>query len=168
MGLVESMEAQGSWCGETHIQKAVYFLETAMHVDLGFEFILYKHGPFSWDLRSELTEVRADSMLQLVSQYPFGPQFVFTEAGKATLDANRELINPLGAQIAAVTGFLQGAGVSELERLATALYVTAEGVGDGSVMQRASEIHRLKPHITVDIATDAITRVDGFLKEIAA
>ncbi|MCL6557372.1 MAG: hypothetical protein K6U74_00970, partial [Firmicutes bacterium] len=55
LSLVKAMESQGSWCGETHIQKCSYFLQAMLGVPLGFEFILYKHGPFSFDLRDELT-----------------------------------------------------------------------------------------------------------------
>ena len=54
LSLIRSLRENGSWCGETHIQKAAYFLKTVTAVPLKFEFILYKHGPFSFDLRDHL------------------------------------------------------------------------------------------------------------------
>ena len=36
--LAEQLTAQGSWCGETHLQKATYFLQELLEVPTGFEF----------------------------------------------------------------------------------------------------------------------------------
>jgi uncharacterized protein YwgA len=49
--LIKSLRSKGSWCGETHIQKAAFFLQQLTGVPIDFDFILYKHGPFSFDLR---------------------------------------------------------------------------------------------------------------------
>ena len=56
--LLEQLQARGSWCGETHVQKSVYFLQDLLQVPLGFEFVLYKHGPYSFDLNDEITAVQ--------------------------------------------------------------------------------------------------------------
>src|SRR3989338_8128509 len=78
--LAQKLRDNGSWCGETHLQKAVYFLEDLFAIPLEFEFILYKHGPFSFDLRDELTSLRADELLRLVPQDPpYGPRLTPTE-----------------------------------------------------------------------------------------
>jgi len=63
LSLIENLKKKGSWCGETHIQKATYFLQELFDFPLGFEFILYKHGPFSFDLSDKLTAMRADMLL---------------------------------------------------------------------------------------------------------
>ena len=34
--LIEKLSMEGSWCGETHVQKATYFLQELMGVPLGF------------------------------------------------------------------------------------------------------------------------------------
>ena len=41
LSLINEMKARGSWCGETHIQKATYFLQELLGVPMNFEFILY-------------------------------------------------------------------------------------------------------------------------------
>jgi hypothetical protein len=51
VGLARRLYEQGSWTGETHIQKAAYLLHELLAVPFDFAFILYKHGPFSFDLR---------------------------------------------------------------------------------------------------------------------
>src|ERR1035437_1902213 len=75
--LTEDLRNHGSWCGETHIQKATYLLQELTGVPLAYSFILYKHGPFSFDLRDQITEMRADEILVLESQpAPYGPSIV--------------------------------------------------------------------------------------------
>src|SRR6516225_10114425 len=77
--LIEQLRARGSWCGETHVQKATLFLQDLMCVPLGFDFILYKHGPFSFDLRDELTSLRADGLIKLEPQWGYGPRIATTD-----------------------------------------------------------------------------------------
>ena len=36
--LVGQLRESGNWCGETHLQKAVYFLQTARRVPMGYSF----------------------------------------------------------------------------------------------------------------------------------
>ena len=51
--LARKIRNRGSWCGETHLQKAVYLLQDLAGVETGLEFVLYKHGPFSFGLRDQ-------------------------------------------------------------------------------------------------------------------
>ena len=74
--LNEELRKAGSWAGETHMQKAVFFLQELMNIPLDFDFVLYKHGPFSFDLRDELTFMRAQGYFRLEPQYPYGPTLV--------------------------------------------------------------------------------------------
>ena len=79
--LADELRKRGSWCGETHLQKATYFLQSLLGVPLGYEFILYKHGPYSFDLHDELTALCTDQLLELRPQpYPYGPSLLPTAA----------------------------------------------------------------------------------------
>lgn len=81
--LLDELHQQGSWCGETHVQKSVYFLQALLNVPTDYEFILYKHGPFSFELKDALSEFRADGLIDLIAQpYPYGPSYDATETGK--------------------------------------------------------------------------------------
>ena len=79
--LIEKLKAKGSWGGETHIQKAAYLLQDILNVDTGFDFILYKHGSYSFELTDELKAMRADGFLSLESAPPYGPVFKKGELG---------------------------------------------------------------------------------------
>src|SRR5688572_19502951 len=78
--LCDKLRDNGSWCGETHVQKSVFVLEDLLDVDLDFEFVLYKYGPFSFDLRDELVRLRGLGLVGLEPRYPYGPRLFSTDA----------------------------------------------------------------------------------------
>ena len=81
--LIESLKRHGSWCGETHVQKAIFSLQELKGIPLEFQFVLYKHGPFSFDLRDELTAMRADGLISFkIVNESYGPQLVISDRGE--------------------------------------------------------------------------------------
>jgi hypothetical protein len=165
--LIEQLRQKGSWCGETHVQKATLFLQDLMLVPLGFEFILYKHGPFSFDLRDELTSLRADELVKLEPQWGYGPRIVTTDRSKYIQGLYSKTLEKYDGRVSFVTETLGNRGVSDLERLATALYVTQRLTGDSSIDERATNLTALKPHISRDEAVEAITEVDQIIEQSA-
>ena len=161
--LVESLQEQGSWCGETHIQKAIYCLQEVTSVPLEFNFILYKHGPFSFDLRDELTAMRAYGFLNIrLNPYPYGPSLCITEMAKAVIEYFPKTLQEFSKKTNFIAETLSDKGVAELERLSTALYVTKEE-GLKSIAERATLIHKLKPHVSIAEANTAIRDMDMIL-----
>ena len=59
LDLAAQLREHGSWTGETHVQKAAYFVQELLGVPSGFRFVLYRHGPFSFDLRASLNKLEA-------------------------------------------------------------------------------------------------------------
>lgn len=164
--LAEELRAQGSWCGETHLQKAVYLLQEAARVPLGFDFILYKHGPFSFDLRGQLTLMRADDFLEMVPQeYPYGPRLLPSNASVELRRRFRKTLARHEEQIRFVAESLGSRRVSELERLATALYVSRKMGVAADVESRAERLHALKSHIPIEQARHAVAQADQLLQD---
>jgi uncharacterized protein YwgA len=161
--LVARLREHGSWSGETHVQKATFFLQDAAGVPLDFTFILYKHGPFSFDLRDDLVSLRADGLFELEARpYPYGPSLVPTESGERVRDRFPKTLKRYEKQIEWVAVELGGHNVLELEQLSTALYVITRDA-DLSVDQAAQEIVALKPHISIETARAAVQEVRRFL-----
>ncbi len=162
--LADSMAAKGSWCGETHLQKATYFLQRLLDVPTGFDFILYKYGPFSFDLRDELTAMRADGLLEFAPQpEPYGPSLVPTELSRKVRERFPKTLRRHTEQLQFVADQLSAEGVMGLEQLATALYVTLEK-DDVAPEQRAEWIKNLKPHISTGDAAKSVETVDGIVE----
>jgi uncharacterized protein YwgA len=158
--LTDRMRDHGSWCGETHIQKAVYFLQELFKVPLGYRYMLYKHGPFSFDLRDAITEFRVYDIFKLEPrQVPYGPSLRTTRNVETLKGHYPKTLSNYGRHISFVAKTLGGKGVASLERLATALYVSLEDKSDATE-DRAVRIHDLKPHVSLDSARNALKEFD--------
>jgi uncharacterized protein YwgA len=164
LALLEKLKKNGSWCGETHIQKASYFLKEFAGIPIDYDFIFYKHGPFSFDLRDELTAMRADGLMDLRPRNPYGATLEITEEGNDLMKRFPNTISRFQQKIDFVAGELGGKGVSDLEKLATALFVI-KNEPDRSEGDRADRIHELKPHVTVLEAQLAIRAVEKMIGE---
>jgi uncharacterized protein YwgA len=158
--LAALLRDNGSWCGETHLQKATYFLEELLGVPLDFEFIIYKHGPFSFDLRDELTAMRADGVLELQPHpAPYGPGLIATESSQELRQRFPVTLHRYGKAVKFVAQELGAKGSTDLERLGTALYVIRERP-KASVNERVARIIELKPHVTPEDARNAVEELD--------
>jgi len=161
--LNRELQRRGSWCGETHIQKATFFLQELLGVDAGFEFILYRHGPFSFDLRDELASMQADGLLELAARYPgYGPSYYPTQFSETFLERFPKTTARYLSQIQFVADELGSKGVAELERLATSLFLAqSEGIWDPH--KRARRLVDLKPHVSLLDARSATAEVDRII-----
>ncbi len=164
IGLIEKMKGEKSWCGETHIQKVIYFLQKVFTIPFGYDFILYKHGPYSFDLKYELGEMKAINLLTTVPQYPFGPSYVKGSLAEKVTDRFQSAIKKYGEQFEFIATEISACSVRELEKLATALYVKLENeISDQE--ECAYKINELKPHITLSDAKESIQRVEKLLSQ---
>ena len=155
LSLIEHLREKGGWCGETHIQKTTYFLQELLIVPLGFKFILYKHGPYSFDLSDELMAMRADMLVQLKSQQPYGPSIVPGPTSEQlkrlfpkTLEKNKSKVCFVASQLAKY-------GVADLERIATAFFIANES-DISTPTEMATKINKIKPHISMEEALEAL------------
>ena len=167
LSLTEGLKGQGSWAGETHIQKATYILTKVLGVPLDFEFILYKHGPFSLDLRNELSALRAEGFMAWeIRGVRYGPSLKAGDLGEALKTQFSGAPQQYENQIDFVASKLGGKDVKDLERFATAVFVTLEGETPSA--DRAVKIYELKPHVSVPEAEAAVQEADAFLSEVQA
>jgi hypothetical protein len=157
--LATAMREKGSWMGETHLQKATYFLQELLGVPLEFDFVLYKHGPFSFDLRAFLTYMNSEEFVAWQAQPPYGPSLKLGEMGDALLDQFGGHTALYEEKIQFVADWLGNKNVAELERVATALYVTTEEGLEGN--SRASRIMELKPHVNGLQSQAAVEELDA-------
>jgi hypothetical protein len=169
LGLADALLRQGSRNGETHLQKATYILQTLAHVPLDFEFIPYKHGPFSFALRDELAVLRADTLFEVTPTYYHvqaiqGP----TERGLKLWQASSERAT-WTTSLEWTANTVGNKGVAELERLSTALYVTMQSISvSAPKSDRAQRLCEMKPHITEDEAHLAIDIIDELIVDAHA
>lgn len=156
--LIEEMNEKGSWSGETHVQKAVYFLQRGCKVPIDYDFILYKYGPFSFELKEDLIEMKIKDFISEILKPPYGPSL--TPGGK--FEIYRELflrnVQKYKEQLTFVAENISNYPVDSLEKVSTALYVLKEEKLDDD-KKVAARINSLKPHISIREAEDAVKKV---------
>lgn len=163
LNLAAELRRQGSWTGETHIQKAMYLLQEILGLPTDFEFVLYKHGPFSFDLRELLNQMEAERAIELEEQeYPYGPKIKEGVLGPRIL-ATVKGSNQFQGQISFIAKELGNARVADLERIATALYVTLDSRVPPT--NRVPKVTELKPHIKPAEAEAAFARIQQLIKK---
>jgi hypothetical protein len=166
--LADEMRHAGSWGGETHLQKSLYFLQELFDVGTGYDFVLYRHGPFSFDLRDDLQVLRASGLVELLTSPPYGPQIKPTPASAELRGHFPQTINRVSPAIGFVADHLGNRDVLQLERLATALYVIKEADPGANVEQLAIRLNEIKPHVSVELSTNALNEVKQLVDEAVA
>ena len=159
LSLIERLREKGGWCGETHIQKTTYFLQELLKVPLNFNFILYKHGPYSFDLSDELMSMRADMLILLKSQQPCGPSIVPGPESEQPKRLFPKTLKKYSSKVCFVADQFADYGVADLERIATAFFIANKGAITDH-QQIATIINKIKPHISMEQATEALRTED--------
>ena len=166
--LSRALYERGSWTGETHIQKSAYIATEIAGLDLNYSFTLYKYGPFSFELRETLDEMRAEGFLGVEPVAGYGPRLGVTDRADQQLLARwPRTIARHRAAIDFVAANVADRGVGELERLATALWVR-RSQPDDPLLAQAEQVNRIKPHVSVDDALAAMRELDEWEQEAAS
>jgi hypothetical protein len=166
LSLIAQLQSRGSWCGETHIQKTAYFLQELLGVPLAFDFVLYIHGPVSFDLADEITAMQCDQLLGVVVRDPlFEPRLLPSQTSQNFLARFPLTRQRYEHPIRFVAERLARKNVAELERLATALFVSRMPDAPADPTARALKISQLKPHIQPEQARAAVLVVDRMSEE---
>jgi hypothetical protein len=158
--LAKHLRSEGSWCGETHLQKATFILQDLSKSNFGCKFVLYKHGPYSFEFNSELTSMRAAEILEF--QFPregYGPSIAPTSFGERVLKTNEENIREFTPIVKFIAKWFAANDVKYLEKIATAYYATKKNPRDPEI-ERAKKLSSLKPHVGIDSAEEAVRVVD--------
>jgi hypothetical protein len=151
LNVIKCLRKQGSWTGKTHVQKSLFLLKATSGMEVPFTYVLYKHGPYSFEVESELEQMRSYAAITSepdpdgygVVLKP-GPGANFIERGARWEEAEAQ-------EVEKICRFVGRRNVSELERLATAAWIrTNEGVRETRGV--ASRLHELKPHVPVSEA----------------
>ncbi len=155
---VSGMRANQGWAGETHIQKTLFFAQELLQVPCGYHFVLYKHGPYSFELHDDLGRMLTNSILGLEPRPPYGPSFRLEDIGDGIVQQRKKVVDRYSKHSEFLIDMLSGKDVKELERLGTALLLKKEFPGTDHVTL-AGKIVELKSHVTNDSALEAAQEV---------
>ena len=162
--LVKTMRDKDSWAGETHIQKCIFFLQEMLNVPLGYQFVLYKHGPYSFDLRNELAAMRALLYLEVEPRSGYGPSFTLGHWGQRAA----ETPSSYSDAVEFVCDEISTKDVRRLERISTAFFIQSEpDNSELNSVEVAKRVIELKPHISFGEARVAVSEVAGLRDKLS-
>ena len=156
--LVSDLRNNQGWAGETHLQKTVFFLQEMLQVPSGYKFVLYKHGPYSFDLHDDLGRMLTNSIVGLEPRPPYGPSFGIKDIGIRLMQQRTQIVGKFSEQFKFIVDTLGKKDVRELERLGTALLLKQE-FPNADQVALAKKIVERKPHVREDLAQEAIREV---------
>jgi hypothetical protein len=165
--LLDRLNQQGYWAGPRYLQKAVYFLQHLLEVPTGLDFVMYMFAPFSFDLEDAVSALRAYYLVELrIRRDFFGAILWPTEQSKAYREHFSVTLKTYENQLAYVCRLIDKKGISELERVTTALFFTLRMGQEASVEARVKEIKDLHHHVRPEDALAAVREADRLLAEV--
>ena len=99
--------------------------------------------------------MRADMLVQLKSQKPYGPSFIPGLTSEQLKRLFPKTLQKYEKKVCFIANQLAKYGVADLERIATAFFI-ANVSNTESPQQIVAKINRIKPHISTEQATDAL------------
>ncbi len=162
---MEQLKVSGSWCGETHVQKALFLGQELLGLPTHFRYILYKHGPYSFELSEQLQTLISDELVSVQPRPPYGPSLSITDAAKP-LSAKAESDPEFSKHIKFLARSLCKKTVSDLEKIATAEYLSKRSNKKSTLDILADELTEIKRHVTKEAAIAAFKEVEA-LRESA-
>ena len=159
--LAASLYENGSWCGETHIQKNMYILDNIYGEAEDLKFTLYKHGPYSFILHDLINDLYGLNFIIPESTPPYGPRIKVSESGFLFLNKYRLPVEKINS----ITSLFANKSVQKLEKESTALMIEKQ-YPKANITERAHELHRVKPHISLDDALTVTHSMEGIREKL--
>lgn len=164
---IEKMWGVGSWCGETHVQKNIFFLQELLNVPLKYEFVIYKYGPFSFEFSYLIADIHGGGLIELVPQRGYRPKIRVTDRGHEFYHSFGQDMGIYEKEMDFVAREFGRRNVDDLERIATSYFITKNLKYSGECSRvRGRRLLELKPHISLTDAVNAVEEIDQIVKMI--
>ncbi len=163
--LLDRIRANNVWAGPVHLQKSMFFLQEMRGVPLDFEFVLYRYGPYSFELQDEIEYIRGSGFLKwFFHDSPgYATGLETTEASRNIRDKLPKLMDKYEDDLAFVSENIGPMRSMQLERVSTSFYYMVKGLeGDEDI---AREVCKVKPHIDYSDAAEAVQQVRQFAEQ---
>lgn len=149
--LARSLDESEGYASSTHMKNCLFFLQERHGVDLGYEFVIHRFGPFSFELNADLAGFRREGILSVSSngggvRYKPGPN---APALPAHLASAGEAI-----EVLAKTYGLMDA--QDLDVHATAFFV-AKRLPEAKPEEIAGQVRRIKPRVSSEAVERALS-----------
>ena len=161
--MLDKMIHKGSWAGETHLQKCLFFLQEMRGVSTGYIFQIHHYGPFSFDLSDEIVQLKGDRLIvPFYRPYPYGPSLASSEASLHLRTYFTKTLGKYTNDIDFVVKHFGNLNANELGELSTAYYFILQDK-TSSDEEIAKKVNKAKPYISIPDSIDATKKVRKIL-----
>lgn len=163
--ILEALKKQGSWCGETHIQKAAYLAKEMFKIPLEeYDFFLYRYGPYSSEISVDLATMRNEEIIVRTATYPFGATYGVKENKEIPSEDMEECRKQYGKKIDFIAEKFSDKGVGYLERLCTAHWVI-RNYTNKTTDELAETLSEIKVKIPLETALKTIEETNSMIRK---
>jgi uncharacterized protein YwgA len=163
--MIEQLNRWGGSSGKTHVQKGLFLLQAVRpSSSIPFLYVLYKHGPYSFQVEHELEEMKSYAAITSRPVLDYG--FAFAPGLMAGFIHGKVRISDLQKRrIGKVCQFISQKSAAELERISTVAWIDRR---EGIKRKRPNvdRLVRLKPHVSPDLAEQAYDQWKSFRRSI--
>jgi len=165
LAVIEALHRHNSWTGKTHVQKTISLLHDKGLMAVPFHFVLYRHGPYSFELEADLEQMKSYGALDIEPNNR-GYGVVLRPGANAGFLHEREGFSSEETKaIEDVCGFVGDSNIRVLERLATASWIRRqEMIAERELVVK--RLNSLKPHVSPAEAEEADARVEAWLADM--
>ena len=153
--MLYALDKKGSWCGLLHIQKSCYIAQEMLGVKLGYDFLPYKYGPYSFDLPDDVSLALNSFILNADKNPGYGPSYKLYEDVKEYVKENQD--NYVHAkQVEFIANWFKDSPGKELEKITSAYMVMRD---NKSEKKREKALKTWKEHLNLQEIRDAFKEV---------
>lgn len=157
--MLDRMIEKGSWAGETHLQKCLFFLQEMRDVSTGYVFQIHHYGPYSFDLSDEIVQLKVDRLIVPSPRpYPYGPSLAPSELNHRFRKYFPKTLGKYTDDIDFVVNHFGDLNANELGELSTAYYFILQDK-TSSDEEIAKKVNKAKPYISIPDGTEATKKV---------
>lgn len=156
--MLDRITAKGSWAGETHLQKCLFFLQEMRDVPTGYFFQIYKYGPYSFDLHDEIIQLRGDRIVSLVPRSKYGSSLKNSRRSLQFRKHFPKTLKKYSDDMDFIAEHFGNLNATELGKLATAYYFILQDK-TSSDEEIAEKVNKAKPYISIPEGMEATKKV---------
>ena len=160
--VLNCLKEHGSWAGKTHLIKTLYLLKALSKQKIPFDFILYKHGPYSFDIEDELAVMKSYSAIASDTIINGYGESLIPGSNSSITEKRVKMDKKTKYEIQEICKLVGTKNVRELECLATITWI----IKNDKIKDQQDVFNKLnyyKPHISDEEALTAFNKIQNFL-----
>ena len=160
--MLKALKGRRSWCSLLHIQKSCYIAQEMLDIDLGYDFVPYKYGPYSFDLQDDVSLALNRFILRAQQRPGYGHSYGLYDDVKEYIEKNKY---DYANQVKFIAEWFKDRPARELEKITSAHMVRYKIKKGAPEEEQEQELKDWKDKLSIDDIKGAFKEVEIKVKE---